>query len=364
MDFVNNIQEASETHQSDNKNYRKLTTQILETKFGEYTEEELLDNFKIHRKNLGTDDMLNFKIFMLLKFRNTTRKETKQIMIEDYRRIYSLKKPLVYNKKYLNLIYDFMEAYSVVNPKCIQFNEKWNIKDDNKLYFFIKDLSQYDGHFGGSIYEDKDNWSHGDIQEVFNQQNLKPFAPLLFKYKDAQECFEPIFDHFQQSYQRKNFDKFKRTFNQFVIDWQEDFPILLKAQKELNKLSDEQLLEDGNEQFGFLVKDSLDWTTFGNDNLDRDVYDYEENTERDERPNFKQWRLTIIMAEDDEDDDDKLKTYSTFIVFRNSILPNIKKNYPDLSFGEQGKIIDELYKKLTPTKKSYFEGVAHYLNSM
>lgn len=59
-----------------------------------------------------------------------------------------------------------------------------------------------------------------------------------------------------------------------------------------------------------------------------------------------------------KDPDAPKKAMSAFMYFSNKMRPKIKAENPDISFGDLGKRIGELYRALTPEEKEPFEKMA------
>ena len=59
-----------------------------------------------------------------------------------------------------------------------------------------------------------------------------------------------------------------------------------------------------------------------------------------------------------KDPDAPKKAMSAFMYFSNKMRPKIKAENPDISFGDLGKRIGELYRALTPEEKEPYEEMA------
>lgn len=59
-----------------------------------------------------------------------------------------------------------------------------------------------------------------------------------------------------------------------------------------------------------------------------------------------------------KDPDAPKKAMSAFMYFSNKMRPKIKAENPDISFGDLGKRIGELYRALTPEEKEPYEKMA------
>ena len=52
------------------------------------------------------------------------------------------------------------------------------------------------------------------------------------------------------------------------------------------------------------------------------------------------------------------KATTSFLAYSNEIRPKVKAEHPDASFGELGKMIGEMFRKLTPEEKEKYEQIA------